>query len=517
LEGSAQKQEQVIQKGPKTSTPASSDLSVPREPTAFGMFKLNYPSYAGKENEFVWALVYIEWLGQNKGEDFLRASLWDDFIRTLSAEFYQYIREATKAQLPREKLKSGFAYFNKLDKAPLFQDRIITPENIKESIHNLPIEAVLKARSKFDQESSSLVEPPQPESSKGTSSVASDSQARQQKRTSFISPLANVSGPSGSNTVQDPKPRDEPQRHAKPRFFETASQLPAAKRQRSSDHFNAQRVEFESPMSSSIKKRRSLPWRSSSPAPSASSRRTEPAPASSSRSTAAASKPLNLRSGEHVSEPRSAKSSITQESDTRSPSISSRNRASTSRSREVQRSKSSNSFTGSPASPILGQVEPVTRSFFAIDYRSRTVSTSRSNMKSSAPRPSSIHRTTSLVEDSDKVHRWLDQRPDPTPQASRTTLLKHERHSDSASVDVPAVSALHPDPKRRKTMPATVTAARANSGEAGQSKEGLTDWQIYLKERKRKRENGELPPLGSAKKARKQKSVLLEPETQAWN
>lgn len=508
LMGLMQDEEKIVEAGSALFMSAFRETSVSTKSTAFQTFKNNYPLYGGTEKEFVWALVYIEWLGHNKGEDFLRASLWDDFIRTLAAEFPEYVRNAKKAKLPMDKIKTGFAYFNNLDKPPIFQDRIITPDSLEEwlvSLKGEEREAVDEIRRKFRQKSSSVGEPSQPESSRRTPSAATDSETHVRRRNLFAPSMA-VSNFSEPDVFLDPMSLEGATRATKPRFFETLSQLPIAKRQRGSSHSTAQEDEAETSTSSNGKKQRFLPWQQSSAASPADNRHV---PTSSSRG---AVKPSNSRPKENVPwEPRSAKGSIAKESAARSPSESFQGLIPTFKSKEAQRTKSSISFTGSPASPILGQAEPVTRSVSTIDSTS-TISGPRSTLKPpSSPRSSSMYQATSRSDNNGQVQGWLGQRPaSSTHQASRSTSLKQKRHSASASFDAPAVSEL----KRRKTMPAATIASSSM-----EPKKELTSYEIFLKNKKERerRESGGTSTAGSARGVRKKKTVHSEPETQAWN
>ena len=119
-------------------------------PTAFEEFKSEYPEYEGQLKDFVQALVYIEWLVETKGEHFLRASLWDDFIRTICDEYRDYILEIKYKQKVSplgEKIQTPWEYFNTIDKPPIFFSRILTPYNLQKSLLTLDAEQVNDLRS----------------------------------------------------------------------------------------------------------------------------------------------------------------------------------------------------------------------------------------------------------------------------------------------------------------------------------------------------------------------------------
>lgn len=132
--------------------------------TAFDQFMLAYPSYHGSEVHFVNGLVYIEWLVNEHGKNFLRKSLWDDLIRVLADDYLKYIQDSS---IPGKKMR-GFEFYNELDQDAIFKQQIITPSNLQESISSLDSDQAQKVRRTYNipqnhekGKASSAVSPPE--------------------------------------------------------------------------------------------------------------------------------------------------------------------------------------------------------------------------------------------------------------------------------------------------------------------------------------------------------------------
>ena len=455
------------------------------EPTAFERFKSMYPSYSGKEKTFIWALVYIEWLLENKGEDFLRASLWDDFIRTLAAEFMEYLRTSREEGKPKKQIKSGFSYFNYLDKAPIFQNRVVTPGNLQDCLLSLNPEVVEATRSLYNQRALSLADPPRPESSHGPPSVASkDSQNTQTRGKSVANVLIEISRPPEPVVIPEPKSLKGSDRATLKRpFFETASQLQAAKKPRPSSSHSKEEADVEVPRT--FKARRSLPWSQNiSPQPSKGS-----APVSCDRP----------------------------------PTSSAHMDATTTKPKEKCRATTSTSFNGSPVSPILGEPELASRSFSAIDIRTGSIGSSLYKFKTpSVPVSKAALQqrslSTSQLNEKSKVEGWLEQKPSPVnpDKLLRKESTKRKRESGLELLDMPTPAS---NVRRTSSVNRLKTACGMDTAHVRSSSSSTvrkrTSFAEFLK-LKRERDAVGAPSTPGSKAGAKRKSTHLEPDTQAW-
>jgi hypothetical protein len=345
-------------------------------PTAFDKFKCIYPSYSGSEKKFVWALIYIEWLVETKGEDFLRPSLWDDLVRTLAAEYLDYMREARHSG---GKIRTGFEHFNRIDKPPIFQQRFLTLDTLQNCISTFDPQKVKEIRLMFKKSTSSSKEPPRPESSNGTSVISSkNSQTQTKEKNVVASSVIQTTEHSDTAAALDARSLKGTERTSTKRpFFETPSQLQAAKKSRTSNTTMEQDVDLGVLRSS--KSRSSLPpaqaispQPSQSPAPLCRERTTISALVSASRANAKDTKP-----------------------------------------RDRQRATPSKSFNGSSASPILGEREPTSHSFSAKGIRtgSITLSPARTSLFKELSTPVSqtvVQQCNLSTSHAGEVEGWLD-------------------------------------------------------------------------------------------------------------
>lgn len=465
---------------------ASRECSHSPEPTAFEIFKSVYPSYSGGEKDFVWALVYIEWLVESKGDDFLRPSLWDDFIRTLAAEFLEYMREARKSQLPRDKIKTGFAFFNKLDKPPIFQNRLITPHNLANCLLTLDAVQVEKLRLQFKASKSPLADPPRPGSPHGPPSIAlKNSHNNQSKGKSVADILIEIAAPSEPNVIPELDSLKAPKRALLKRpFFETLSQLQSAKRSRAPHSPEVKDISVEIPRTS---KRRPLPWgQNNSPQPS--------------------NTPSSVQASQN-------------EPVISAPTSSSRMNATTQKLRGNRRASSSTSFHGSPASPILGEAEPATRSFTAIDIRTGFIGSSPLNKfetPSARISKAALQRVGSSSSintgERGKVEGWLEQKPSPVnpEKLFRKEAFKRKRDSELKLLDMST-----PEPKSKSKRVASgplpsIATSRTTITSSVRTNEvkTKTSFKEFLKQR---RASGLSSTPASRNVARH-----MEPDTQAW-
>ena len=500
-------EEQLANEEQRALSEVSQERDPSPTPTVFQRFKSIYPGYSGSEKDIVWALVYIEWLVETKGEDFLRASLWDDFIRTLAVEYPEYIREV---RYSGDKIRTGFAYFNKLDKAPIFRQRIMTPENLQDSILTLNPKQVEKVRLQFSKSTSPLADPSRPESSHALPSVASKHpQTHQTKGKSVGITLHGVVGPPDSNIVPDARLSRVPGGAIKKRpFFETPSQLQAAKKHRTSDTPREQETNVEVPRTS--KSRRSFPYAQ------ANSPQTSTTPSLAPQSKASTSAPTST----------------------------SRINATTQRPEEKRRFTTSTSFNGCSGSPAVGEPERTSRSFSAIDSRAGSIGLSPSNRglfkKPSAPvSKAALQQQRNLVRSrAGKVEGWLDNTEQDDGQGPEHPLhgpkplhqkesIKRKRGSGLELLDITTPDS-KPKSRRVASVPANETASSSTSrtsdvGLGGREVGKKTSFRDFLKKR-RESAKGSKPstPESKAGASRSRKEVERtpvqhsEPETQAW-
>jgi hypothetical protein len=210
----------------------------------FDVFKHTYSRYVGSLRDFTIALVYIEWLKENK--QLVHRSLYDDFIRVNSDEYNEYVRKVR--DFGGVKAMTGWEFYNHRDQDPEFEERVITPNNLQEAISSLDPQMVEELRSRFR---GNLQQGEGPSSlschtRRSEASVAPEQGQVDQESTKKASSPVGI----GMNLESDSKQGHKDTKSRKP-FFETPSQVPAA--DRNSWH-------GESVYGSKCKTTRRLPW-----------------------------------------------------------------------------------------------------------------------------------------------------------------------------------------------------------------------------------------------------------------
>ena len=107
--------------------------------------------YIGSQNQFTWALVYLNHLSQGRNKRFLKRNLWDDFIRVLAADFQDYVRKATRlrAEDPTVEVLVGIEFYNDRDEDVKFKEMVITPDNLQDALSSLDQEEVMRVSEAF--------------------------------------------------------------------------------------------------------------------------------------------------------------------------------------------------------------------------------------------------------------------------------------------------------------------------------------------------------------------------------
>lgn len=207
----------------------------------FNRFKTAYPDFDGSENNFTWALVYIEYLRVTK-KQLIHVSLCDDLIRVMSFEFPQYVRRE-KALSPSKRLLTGWDYYDQRVPNINYKQEVITPENLQEALSSCDPDVVDRCRKLFEAK---------PMLDQGSE---------------FSSPKITITPKARLKSEQDdmfkrgyPSPilgsaRDTAQPKLKKPFFETASQIHQTNQQKTLD------TAINSSPPSSSKPKRSLPWK----------------------------------------------------------------------------------------------------------------------------------------------------------------------------------------------------------------------------------------------------------------
>ena len=509
------------------------------EATAFEKFKSVYPSYGGKEKNFIWALVYIEWLVENKGQHFLRASLWDDFIRFLTAEYLEHIETA---RLSGDRMMTGFEYFNMLDQAPIFQQRLMTPYTLKRSLPTLEPAQLRKFRLRFNISTPVGVNLSRPQSSHGPPSVASqNSRTIGSQRTSIASVLVDVAEPSAIANFPEPKFAKAPEDVCTKRpFFETPSQLPVAKKPRAPSTPSGHEDDANYPRTT--KSRRSLPWPPKSSTPPASKPLEKPSTAMPANSSRIGTKSLISTSGQKLTpsisfsggSPSPSSIGITKP---RFHSSDTRNAQSRYKDRPTTYISPNRDSLGSP---ILGRSTPISRSFDVNDIRFGSIGTPIMFKKPSAPvsKAALIRQGDLARSKTAKVEGWLDHTE---PQSSRTSNLstttpklmprkdsiKRKRDSGLELLDLQPSGS---ETKTRrvstpvnKTMTSSSGSRMSNAGSVTSSlgKKPPFSYKEFLEKKSRERRlstpiSKVASASGSGKRVDQRSIVPLEPETQAW-
>ncbi|KAG0645444.1 hypothetical protein D0Z07_8498 [Hyphodiscus hymeniophilus] len=506
--------------------------------TDFDNFKSIYPSYKGKEKNFVWALVYIEWLVETKGTYFLRASLWDDFIRFLAEEYLEHIQAARRT---RDKMMTGFEHFNMMDKPPMFQQQVMTPKTLKRFLSTLDPAQLDKIRLLF-----SKVTPPADLSkshlSHGSSSIASDNPQSDQTRkngTRRVSIHTTEFSEPGTAPESEPRPSQRFERvFAKRPFFETPSQLQPTKKPRLLRTPKNHEGDFVIPHTSTG--RRSLPWHQSDEksAPTTLDRPSMTAPTFSSR----------IRTTSVTFDTKQKSTTSNSPNDVPiSPFLGDDKRRSRkfdighTPSRSNQRSTTSGDID-SLGSPILGKTTPKTRSLNINDIRVGSIGASALFKKPSAPvSKAALLQHSGLVESkADKVEGWLD---DTKPESSRASTpsvaprnilprndsIKRKRNSGLELLKMQPSGS--PATTRPALQPVTRPIASSSSSRVSNTSIGTSalkkppSYREFLA--KKRRESGQMSKpstpdskatsvSGSGKRVERRSVEHAEPETQAW-
>jgi hypothetical protein len=105
-------------------------------------YKQTYPDYCGSRNNFTWAVVYVEWLRNDK--QLLHRSLIDDFIRVMCSDFINYVRTMPKPHT------SGWSYYDQMIPSPQYSLQVVTPENLERALSTLDQVRVANIRLVFD-------------------------------------------------------------------------------------------------------------------------------------------------------------------------------------------------------------------------------------------------------------------------------------------------------------------------------------------------------------------------------
>ncbi|CAG8975590.1 hypothetical protein HYALB_00006797 [Hymenoscyphus albidus] len=142
----------------------SNDVHVPRKPVSsqastsrivkndstitqdyYERFKAAYPQYCASRRTFTWAVVYVEWLREEKHS--LLKSLIDSFIVIVSLDYLKHVEERQRAgKVPLK----GWQFFDEMDPpAHEFSQRIIVPENLGSVLQSLDQKVVTECRKPF--------------------------------------------------------------------------------------------------------------------------------------------------------------------------------------------------------------------------------------------------------------------------------------------------------------------------------------------------------------------------------
>jgi hypothetical protein len=208
----------------------------------YGDFMHMYPEYLGSRNAFTRALVYIEWIREN--ERFLPWARYDDFIRVHASDWLYYV---DKNRDLGDKLMSGLKYYmENFPDQPSFKSKFITGENLQGALSSLDPEQVASYRAKYREP----LQPPKstsPQTAVGVATIQRSANVEvsepaligegyltlNSEEQLFISNGREASPELGAAKVSSGRSNHRPKRP----FFETHSQLPAAKRQAESlDH-----------------------------------------------------------------------------------------------------------------------------------------------------------------------------------------------------------------------------------------------------------------------------------------
>ena len=532
---------------PEQAASNESETNVgPSEPTAFDKFKAIYPSYSGEEKKFISALVYIEWLVETKGEHFLRASLWDDFVRSLAAEHLEYVQQSRNSG---ERIMTGFEHFNMLDRIPMFQQRFLTPNNLHGFLSTFDPAKVNRFRLAFYKPTAPLQDHSPP--SHGPPFVASKvSQSDLSQQRATASGLIETAQPSVPNIAPESR-FSEPLTNfsTKRPFFETVSQVQATKKLRMSVSPEERDVAEASYAS---KSRRSLPWVNgtaspSSPLPNPPSSVSVLASPTSSRVYTTSIIPkskrvLSASISPHVCSFASPASPLLGKPDPRSLSLNSEDLL----ANLGQRCITSTSINReSEGSPILGKTTFNSHSHDVHDITAVCVGSSALVKKSKPPvsKATLMHHSKLPRSSSRRVEGWLEDTESETSLASGSSIVTSKALRPKESIkskrdnglELLNLQSLDAETKSRR-VPATVDRAVASSlrsvlsdalssTTASGRKPSLSYEDFLAKKRRESAPPTELStpdtkPAGAngiMKRLHFSSTKHAEPETQAWS
>ncbi|CAG8949454.1 hypothetical protein HYFRA_00014227 [Hymenoscyphus fraxineus] len=135
--------------GKPVSSQASTSRIVKNDSTFtqdyYERFKAAYPQYCASRRTFTWAVVYVEWLREQKHS--LLKSLIDSFIVIVSLDYLKHVEERQRAgKVPLK----GWQFFDEMDPpAHEFSQRIIVPENLGSVLQSLDQKVVTECRKLF--------------------------------------------------------------------------------------------------------------------------------------------------------------------------------------------------------------------------------------------------------------------------------------------------------------------------------------------------------------------------------
>ncbi|KAE8449513.1 hypothetical protein EG329_008122 [Mollisiaceae sp. DMI_Dod_QoI] len=176
-------------------------------------FKVTYPDYEGSMDAFTRALVYLEWLQKDCGTTM---RYYDDFVRVLDSDHKKHIM---KYQHDKERLLTGFKFYNRHVLEPVYRYNVISPKNIKAALLTLDRNRVEEMRAKFweseERDSQSITKSNEHQ----TSSTVHDVTPNGAHTTSWRRDSQDISSSPGVS-LPPKKTLLVPRR----RFFETASQ-----------------------------------------------------------------------------------------------------------------------------------------------------------------------------------------------------------------------------------------------------------------------------------------------------
>lgn len=119
-------------------------------------FRSVYPDFKGIQKKFTEALIYIEWL--RKAKTTPPRALCDDVVRVYTDEYAPFCQAQFKAG--KTVTLTGWEYYDTYVRKAIYQEGVITPENLPEALNSLDPDEVAAIRGKYNAQAKRMSQKP---------------------------------------------------------------------------------------------------------------------------------------------------------------------------------------------------------------------------------------------------------------------------------------------------------------------------------------------------------------------